>query len=78
VAPSPQFSEAASQPILPPLVPWNGKSRALIVDKNDRWITPAEKSDFRTSPSYDETTAWVRKLAVAAPQLKTDFARQIA
>ncbi len=69
-ASSPQFSEAASQPILPPLVPWNGKSRALTVDKNDRWITPTEKSEFRTSPSYDETTAWLRKLAVAAPQLK--------
>ena len=64
------FSEAASNPILPPLVPWNGKSRALVVPKNDPWITPAEKSDFRTTPSYDETVAWLRKLVAAAPQLK--------
>src|SRR6266404_874839 len=67
---SSQFSEAASQPILPPVVPWDGKSRALAVAKNDPWITPAEKTDFRTTPSYDETMAWVRKLAAAAPELK--------
>jgi Zinc carboxypeptidase len=64
------ISEAASQPILPPPVPWNGKSRALAVSKSDPWITPAEKSDFRTTPSYDETMAWLRKLVAAAPELK--------
>jgi murein tripeptide amidase MpaA len=70
IAPTQHFSEAASQPILPPLVPWNGKSRALAVSKNDPWITPAEKNDFRTTPSYDETIAWLRKLVAAAPQLR--------
>jgi murein tripeptide amidase MpaA len=65
-----RFSEAASQAILPPLVPWNGKSRALAVAKDDPWITPSEKSDFRLSPSYDETVAWLRKLVAAAPELK--------
>jgi murein tripeptide amidase MpaA len=68
--PTPTFSEAATQPILPPVVPWNGKSRALAVAKNDPWITPSEKTDFRTTPSYDETMAWLRKLAAAAPELK--------
>ena len=67
---SSQFSEPASQPILPPLVPWEGKSRALAVAKNDPWITPSEKTDFRVTPSYDETVAWLRKLAAAAPELK--------
>ena len=67
---TPEFSEAASQPILPPLVPWNGKSRALAVAKNDPWITPSEKTDFRTTPPYDETIEWLRKLAAAAPELK--------
>ena len=66
----PQFPPAASQPILPPLTPWNGKSRELVVPKDDPWVTPAEKSDLRTSPSYDETIAWLRKLIAAAPQLK--------
>jgi murein tripeptide amidase MpaA len=70
ITPAQHFSEAATQPILPPLVPWNGKSRALAVAKNDPWITPTEKSDFRTSPSYDETIAWLRKLVAAAPQLQ--------
>ena len=68
--PTATFSEAATQPILPPVVPWNGKSRALAVAKNDPWITPSEKTDFRTTPSYDETMAWVRKLTAAAPELK--------
>jgi hypothetical protein len=70
VLPAPQFSEAASHAILPPLIPWNGKSRALVVAKTDPWITPSEKSDFRTTPSYDEMTAWLKKLVAAAPQLK--------
>ncbi|MEO8045071.1 MAG: M14 family metallopeptidase [Spartobacteria bacterium] len=64
------FSPAASEPILPPLAPWNGKSRELIAPKDDPWITPAEKTDFRLTPSYDETVAWLRKLVTAAPQLK--------
>jgi murein tripeptide amidase MpaA len=68
--PAPTFSEAATQPILPPLVPWDGKSRALAVAKNDPWITPSEKTDFRMTPSYDEIVAWLRKLAAAAPELK--------
>jgi hypothetical protein len=68
--PQQQFSEAASQPILPPLIPWNGKSRSLVVAKTDPWITPSEKNDFRTTPSYDEMTAWLKKLVAAAPQVK--------
>jgi hypothetical protein len=39
-APARQFSREASEPILPPLIPWDGKSRALVVPKNDPWITP--------------------------------------
>ncbi|MBA2434459.1 MAG: carboxypeptidase [Chthoniobacterales bacterium] len=64
----PRFSPAASEPILPPLAPWNGKSRELIAAKDDPWITPAEKTDFRLTPSYDETVAWLRKLVAAAPE----------
>ena len=34
-------------------------------------MTPCEASDFRLSPSYDETFAWLKKLVGAAPkQLK--------
>ncbi len=65
----PHFSAAASEPILPPVAPWNGKSRQLVVSKEDPWITPSEKNDLRTTPSYDETVAWLRKLVAAAPEL---------
>ena len=65
--PASKFSDAASQPIFPPLVPWNGKSRSLAVVKNDPWITPSEKTDFRATPSYDETMAWLHRLVAAAP-----------
>ena len=60
---------AAAQP-LPPAIPWAGKSRNLIAKADDPWITPAEQSGFRTTPSYDETTAWLRKLSSAAPELR--------
>jgi zinc carboxypeptidase len=32
------------------------------------WATPAEKSDYRTTPNYEETMAYVRRVAAAAPK----------
>ena len=32
------------------------------------WITPAERSAFRTTPSYAETHAYLERLAAAAPR----------
>lgn len=32
------------------------------------WRTPAERSDYRTTPRYDETIAYARRLAAAAPR----------
>ncbi|HKE48164.1 MAG TPA: M14 family metallopeptidase [Rhodanobacteraceae bacterium] len=32
------------------------------------WITPAERSQFRTTPSYADTHAYLERLAAAAPQ----------
>jgi hypothetical protein len=63
-------SDTAKTAIMPPLQPWNGASRKLVVAKNDPWITPAEKEDFRTTPTLDETVAWLQKLVAAAPELK--------
>ncbi|MBA2431959.1 MAG: M14 family metallopeptidase [Chthoniobacterales bacterium] len=60
----------AVEAILPPLVPWDGKSRELIAPKDDPWITHAEEQEFRTTPSYDETVEWLRKLVKAAPELQ--------
>ncbi|WP_075348676.1 M14 family metallopeptidase [Algoriphagus marinus] len=52
-----------AQDIMPPLLPWDGKSKELIVDKSNPWITPFEKSEGLESPTYKETMAWLEKLA---------------
>ncbi len=62
--------DAKSTAILPPLPPWAGATRTLIVPAGDPWITPAEKTALKTTPSYDETVAWLRQLVAKAPQLK--------
>ena len=37
------------------------------------WRTPAERSEYRTTPRYDETMAYLRRLAAASPrQLKLE------
>lgn len=55
------------QSILPPVPAWNGKSEALIVKADNSWITHAEKSGFVTTPDYNETMGWFKKLADASP-----------
>jgi hypothetical protein len=52
-----------AQDIMPPLLPWDGKSKELIVDKSNPWITPFEKSGGIESPTYSETITWLEKLA---------------
>src|SRR5215212_6204193 len=61
---------SAETPILPPLIPWNGASRSLVVAKSDPWITPSERDDLKTTPRYDETVAYLQRLVKAAPQLR--------
>lgn len=61
---------SAQTPILPPLIPWNGASRALVVPAGDPWITPSEAGGLKTTPRYDETVAYLNRLVKAAPQLK--------
>lgn len=36
-------------------------------DMSDSWITPAETTQFRTTPSYADTHAYLERLAAAAP-----------
>ncbi|HEU4889479.1 MAG TPA: M14 family metallopeptidase, partial [Thermoanaerobaculia bacterium] len=55
---------------LPPAIPWNGASRSLMVPPSDPWVTPSERDQLRTTPRYDETVAWLKRLVAAAPQLK--------
>jgi hypothetical protein len=62
--------EAARQAILPPEVPWAGRSRELLAAPGDPWATPAEQSGMRTTPSHAETLAYLRRLAAASPRLR--------
>ncbi|WP_345782912.1 M14 family metallopeptidase [Luteibacter sp. ME-Dv--P-043b] len=39
----------------------------MTIHAKDTWTTPAEASAFRTTPSYAETLAFLRRLAHAAP-----------
>ena len=40
----------------------------LVAQSNQDWVTPAEKADYRTTPNFDETMAYVRRVAAAAPK----------
>lgn len=57
---------------LPPVGAWHGASEALIVAPDDPWSTPAERNDFASTPSYDETRAWLERLVAASPLLSLD------
>ncbi|MGZ8867925.1 MAG: M14 family zinc carboxypeptidase, partial [Thermoanaerobaculia bacterium] len=61
---------SAQTPILPPAIPWDGASRALAVPATDPWVTPSEATEFRTTPRYDETVAYLNRLVKASPNLK--------
>lgn len=58
-------TRASATALLPPELPWNGASRALIAKAGDPWVTPAEASGLTTTPRYDETVAWLRRLEAA-------------
>mgnify|MGYP003665667270 FL=1 len=59
-----------AQDIMPPTLPWSGKSKELLVDNSHNWVTPFELSDGLESPSYSETIAWVEKLAANSEYLR--------
>jgi murein tripeptide amidase MpaA len=55
---------------LPPTIPWDGKSRDLVLPADHEWVTPSERSGLTTTPRYDETVEWLRRLAKATPDLE--------
>lgn len=57
---------------LPAPRPWSGASEALVVAKDDAWITPIERSDFVETPDYAATRAWLDKLVAASPLLSIE------
>lgn len=56
-----------SQSILPPIRDWHGKSESLVVSSSNPWITHTEKSGFVSTPDYNETMSWLKKLDDASP-----------
>ena len=58
----PFIAIAQQEEILPPVLPWKGKSLDLIAKKGNPWITPTEQNEFVRTPSYTETMAWFTKL----------------
>ena len=60
---------STAQSFLPPAIEWHGKSEALIAKTNNPWITAAEKSNFVTTPDYNETMNWFKKLTAGSPLL---------
>ncbi|WP_105104323.1 M14 family metallopeptidase [Microbulbifer pacificus] len=61
--------EAGLTAPLPPLLPWKGQSESLIVTRGD-WITPAEATNFATTPDYETTRVFAQKLAAASPDIQ--------
>jgi murein tripeptide amidase MpaA len=64
----PQFS-ALRLSLVAALISLPLAASAQIVD----WATPAEKTDYRTTPTYPETMAFIERVAAAAPtQVKVE------
>jgi hypothetical protein len=60
----------SQQELLPPALPWKGKSESLVAKKNDPWITPSESSGLVNTPTYDETMLWLKKLCDSSPEMQ--------
>jgi hypothetical protein len=58
------------QAVLPPEIPWKGKSLSLALAPAERWVTPAEQAGFQSTPRYDETIAYLKRLVAAARELR--------
>ena len=50
-----------------PLHPAAATGAAPAADTHADWITPAEATQFRTTPSYADTLAYLQRLQRAAP-----------
>ena len=56
--------------ILPPSITWHGGSEALLLSADNEWATPFEQSNGTESPSYDDTIAWLDRLAAETTKLQ--------
>lgn len=60
------FTPAARQKVLPPPIPWDGKSQVFIAAPGSEFITPIEASDFQHTSPYTDTVTYLQKLASAS------------
>jgi len=61
---------AETEAPLPPVAAWSGASEQLATAPGDAWATPAEVSGLRRTASYEQTSAFLRRLAAASPDLE--------
>ena len=66
-AEQPRTAPLVAESFLPPTVPWNGESRALVVPADHEWATPSEETGLTRTPRYDETVTWLRRLVDTPP-----------
>lgn len=60
------YPPAAKQRILPPMFEQHLTSTRYIAKADNPLITTAEASDFKQTSTYEESRAWLRKLAAAS------------
>lgn len=48
-------------------------AEGAVLAAPDEWMTPAERFEFRATPTYDETLAFLRRLEKRLPQMKLEF-----
>ncbi len=75
------LAQLTVDPVLPPELPWHGKSLELVVPADHEWVTPFEvsveasldaadiDSSLGRTPRYVETIRWLERLVAAAPEL---------
>ena len=51
----------------------HGHDAAGEAAEGEAWQTPAEADDFRSTPSYDDTVAFLRRLEAKSPALRLGF-----
>jgi hypothetical protein len=64
------LGDPSSQVVLPPELPWSGKSRELALAPGETWATPCEEGGLEITPRYAETVDWLSALADAAPEIE--------
>ena len=63
------LAQPEATPILPPELPWSGRSLELALAHDDPWATPFEAAGMERTPRYAETVAWLERVTGLLPEL---------